>query len=194
MLFILFKACLNTQLLGGVPSLNALQNIIANLSCPPSTQRVCFLCVPYPLQICSRERLEGLINIQWWHKMVLRVPDSFFPAIIKAPVKWPFCLLPQRLVFQYWEQMVCVFQGWITDLGAFLCNRASRCIACVRARSGLRNTPMPASNICWKKKTNFKIKSFFSLKLLSDPRGAPLLDCRDGRERQIQRGFLWSQD
>ncbi|KAI3363061.1 hypothetical protein L3Q82_011717 [Scortum barcoo] len=37
--------------------------------------------------------------------MVLCVPDSFFFVVIKAVVKWPFCLLPQRLVFQYPEQM-----------------------------------------------------------------------------------------
>lgn len=29
-------------------------------------------------------------------------------VVIKAVVKWPFCLLPQRLVFQYPEQMVWV--------------------------------------------------------------------------------------
>ena len=56
--------------------------------------------------------------------MVLCVPDSSVFVVIKAVVKWPFCLLPQRLVFQYPEQMVCVFRGWITEQGGLLRSRA----------------------------------------------------------------------
>lgn len=77
----------------------------------------------YPLRICSpcgvgvgrrgrrKKKERSWINIQWWHKMVLCVPDSFFFVVIKAAEKWPSCLLALRLVFQYPSQMGCVFRG-----------------------------------------------------------------------------------
>lgn len=48
---------------------------------------------------------------------MLRRASTF--VVIKAVVKWPFYLLPQRLVLQYPEQMVCVFHGWIIEQGRF---------------------------------------------------------------------------
>lgn len=125
---------------------------------PSATHRVCFLCVLYPPQICSWGG-KGLINIQWWHKMVRRVSDSFFFVVIKAVVKWPFCLLPQRLVFQYPEQMVCVFHGWITEPGGF-------CVAgldyvklvCMSSWLSCENTPVSVNYILTK---CFEFTGFF---------------------------------
>lgn len=128
-LVLILERCLNIPLLGWAFFLqskwNNLSKFIFTLyepqtsSAPIYRQKVCFLCVLYPLQICSWRKLgRGVLN-QWWHKMVLCVSDSFFFVVIKAVVKWPFCLLPQRLVFQNPEQMVCVFHGWITEPGGF---------------------------------------------------------------------------
>lgn len=69
--------------------------------------------------------------------------DSFFSVLIKAVVKWPFCLLPQRLVFQYPEQMVCVFHGWITEPGGFcLASLDYVKLVCVSSSLTFENTPV----------------------------------------------------
>lgn len=140
-----------------------------NIACPrPHTERN-FVYATLHKSVLEGAK-KGLINIQWWHKMVLCVSDSFFFVVIKAVVKWPFCLLPQRLVFQYPEQMVCVFHGWITEpVGFCVAGLDHVKLVCVSSWLSCENTPVSVSYIYIIKNALNSLVSFYFPQTLEEP-------------------------